>query len=51
LQAKKVIITQMAKEGKKWLRLDRLRLSPDGRWLVVGNNSGGDLVVYQFGAT
>lgn len=49
LRAKKVVITQTVGEKKRWLRLDRICLSPDGRWLVVGNNASGDLAVYRFG--
>ncbi len=27
--------------------IDRVRFSPDGRWLVVGSDGTGELVVYQ----
>ena len=35
----------------KWRgpRMDRIRFSPDGRWLVVGNNETGSLAIYEFG--
>jgi WD40 repeat protein len=50
LQEKKIVLTQEVREGKLYLRLDRIRFSPDSRWLVVGSNISGDLAVYQFGA-
>ena len=50
LQAKKVIIRDVPKGWKRTVDcvLNRVRLSPDNRWLVVGCNVRGDLAVYQW---
>lgn len=48
LQAKKTVITKLVKDKGWSIHLDRVRLSPDGRWLIVGNNIIGDLAIYQF---
>lgn len=50
LQAKKIVMKAVP---KGWSRtadcvLNRVRLSPDNRWLVVGCNVRGDLAVYQW---
>jgi WD40 repeat protein len=51
VQARKPIITQVPKEWKwkQYRLIDHVRFSPDGRWLVVGSDSSGELAVYQFG--
>lgn len=51
LQAKKIVLKAVP---KGWSRtadcvLNRVRLSPDNHWLVVGCNVRGDLAVYQWG--
>ena len=52
LSSKKVIVMETPKEWKwRGPLMNRIRFSPDGRWLVVGNNQVGDLVIYQFGAS
>ena len=50
LQAKKVIIRDVPKGWKRTVDcvLNRVRLGPDNRWLVVGCNVRGDLAVYQW---
>lgn len=52
LQARKVVINRVPEGWKRtWDRvLDQIRLSPDSRWLVVGNSVSGDIAVYRFGA-
>ena len=50
--SKKAIMMETPEEWRwRGPRINRIRFSPDGRWLVVGNNQVGDLVIYQFGAS
>jgi WD40 repeat protein len=50
LSSKKQIMMETPKEWKwKGPPINRIRFSPDGRWLVVGNNQVGGLVIYEFG--
>ena len=50
LSSKKAIM-MVTPEEWKWRGplMNRIRFSPDGSWLVVGNNQLGDLVIYRFG--
>jgi WD40 repeat protein len=50
LSSKKPIMMVTPKEWRwRGPLMNRIRFSPDGRWLVVGNNQVGDLAIYQFG--
>ena len=50
--ARKIISTQSPKEWKwKGPPIDRVRFSPDVRWLVVGSDVTGTVVVYEFEKT
>jgi hypothetical protein len=50
LSSKKAIMMETPKEWKwRGPLMNRIHFSPDGRWLIVGNNQMGDLVTYQFG--
>ncbi len=52
LPSKKPIGMETPKEWKwRGPLMNRICFSPDGRWLVVGNNQVGALVIYQFGPT
>ncbi len=50
LQTKKVVKTELPKGWKQTADcvLNRIRLSPDDHWLVVGCNVRGDLAVYKW---
>jgi WD40 repeat protein len=48
MRSKKIVITQVPKALKRWI-LDRVRFSPDDRWLVVGSNATTSLAIYEFG--
>lgn len=51
LQAKKVVLRAIPKGWKRTADcvLNRVQLSPDNRWLVVGCNERGDMAVYEWG--
>ena len=51
LQTKKIVIREVPKGWKRTADcvLNRVRLSPDNHWLVVGCNVRGDMAVYQWG--
>jgi WD40 repeat protein len=51
LQTKKIIMRDVPKGWKRNADcvLNRVRLSPDNHWLVVGCNVRGDMAVYQWG--
>jgi len=52
LSSKKPVMMETPKEWKwRGPRINRILFSPDGCWLVVGNNQVGDLAIYQFGPT
>lgn len=49
-QSGKPIISETPNRWKsRRAPLDRVCISPDGRWLVVGSDEIGELIVYQFG--
>jgi WD40 repeat protein len=50
VSSKKPVRIETPKEWKwRGPPINRVRFSPDGRWLVVGNDQIGNLVIYQFG--
>jgi WD40 repeat protein len=50
LSSRKAIMMETPQEwGRRGPLMNRIRFSPDGRWLVVGNNQVGAWVIYRFG--
>lgn len=48
MQSQKIVARQSPKALKHRI-LDRVHFSPDGRWLAVGSDEAGALIIYEFG--